>query len=179
MSTTFAQMKFQPSLALRSVERIKRIKIQPHTTRIPFTLSITGGVIVVLLSLTIPSSPLFSLGRLIGSALPAKMQTVEVGLIPADMIDMAERTILSNERMDNDFGQKPHQQINQINDSIREKEGQKTGRKKVIIGAKPVPGDSTFIGTLHPMLKAAGGDWSIPRLSGTFGHAFSFQYENR
>ncbi len=46
--------------------------------------------------------------------------------------------------------------------------------KKVLKGVKPVEGDSTFIGTLHPMLKAAGEEWSIPRLTGTFGHAFSF-----
>ena len=46
--------------------------------------------------------------------------------------------------------------------------------KKVLDGVKPARGDSTFIGTLHPMLKAAGADWSIPRLTGTFGHAFSF-----
>ena len=46
--------------------------------------------------------------------------------------------------------------------------------KMVLDGVKPMRGDSTFIGTLHPMLKAAGADWSIPRLTGTFGHAFSF-----
>ena len=46
--------------------------------------------------------------------------------------------------------------------------------KKVLDGVKPVRGDSTFIGTLHPVLKAAGADWSMPRLTGTFGHAFSF-----
>ena len=53
------------------------------------------------------------------------------------------------------------------------KEKKMVGRK-VLEGIKPVQGDSTFIGTFHPMLKAAGADWSIPRLSGTFGHAFSF-----
>ena len=46
--------------------------------------------------------------------------------------------------------------------------------KKVLDGVKPARGDSTFIGALHPTLKAAGADWSIPRLTGTFGHAFSF-----
>ena len=46
--------------------------------------------------------------------------------------------------------------------------------KKVLKGVEPVEGDSTFIGTLHPMLKSVGEDWSIPRLTGTFGHAFSF-----
>ncbi|RKU15738.1 hypothetical protein C6503_13550 [Candidatus Poribacteria bacterium] len=47
-------------------------------------------------------------------------------------------------------------------------------KKKGLDGVKPVRGDSTFIGTLHPTLKAAEADWSIPRLTGTFGHAFSF-----
>ncbi|MDE0316778.1 MAG: hypothetical protein OXM61_17970 [Candidatus Poribacteria bacterium] len=51
---------------------------------------------------------------------------------------------------------------------------EKVFQKKALEGVKPVEGDSTFIGTLHPMLKAAGEDWSIPRLTGTFGHAFSF-----
>ncbi|RKU15300.1 hypothetical protein C6501_07030 [Candidatus Poribacteria bacterium] len=51
---------------------------------------------------------------------------------------------------------------------------EKVFQKKVLKGVEPVEGDSTFIGTLHPMLKAAGGDWSISRLTGTFGHAFSF-----
>ena len=174
MSTIFDEKKWQPSLAFRIVEQIKRIRIQPRTTRRSSALSITGGVIVVLLSLTIPSSFLLSLSGLIGATLSAKMQTAEVDLIPVDMMDMPERTILSNEKKDNDFGQKPHQQINQINGSIREKEEKKLSGKKILEGVKPAPGDSTFIGTLHPTLKAAGEDWSIPSLSGTFGHAFSF-----
>ena len=73
-----------------------------------------------------------------------------------------------------DFGQKPNQYFNQHNVSVTEKQAKKMVRKKVLEGVKPVKGDSTFIGTLHPMLKAAGGEWSIPRLTGTFGHAFSF-----
>ena len=55
-----------------------------------------------------------------------------------------------------------------------EKEETKTDTKKILEGVKPARGDSTFIGTLQATLKAAGGDWSIPRLSGIFGHAFSF-----
>ena len=166
MSTTFAQMKFQPSLALRRVERIKRIKIQPRTTRIPFTLSITGGLIVALLNLTVPFNLLFPLGELIGSVLPAKTQAAKIGLIPVDVMEITKLPLLSSEKGDRDFGQKSHRQINQLNGSL--------GGKKVLEEVKPVQGDSTFIGTLQPMLKAAGGDWSIPRLSGTFGHAFSF-----
>ena len=53
-------------------------------------------------------------------------------------------------------------------------DAKKMAEKNVLNGVKPVQGDSTFIGTLHPMLKAAGEEWSTPRLTGTFGHAFSF-----
>ena len=115
----------QPSWIFRIVERIKHIKVQPRTTRIPFGLSGSAGRIVVLLTLIFLCSSLFSLSRLIGSAFAAEKRTPERG-------------------------------------------------KKVLEEIKPVRGDSTFIGTLHPTLKAVGADWSIPRLTGTFGHAFSF-----
>ena len=72
------------------------------------------------------------------------------------------------------FGQKPYQQVSQFGGSLGEKEEKKTGAKKILGEIKPARGDSNFIGTLQPTLTAAGGDWSIPRLSGTFGHAFSF-----
>ena len=174
MSTTFDKIKLQPSFTFRIVERIKQIKIQPRATGIPLGLSVAGGLIVALLSLTVSFSPLFPLGRLVGSALPAKTHAAEIGLIPVDVMEITELTIFSSEKGDRDFGQKPRQQINQINGSIREKEEKKLSGKKILEGIKPTPGDSTFIGTLHPTLKAAGEDWSIPRLSGTFGHAFSF-----
>ena len=54
------------------------------------------------------------------------------------------------------------------------KEEMITMMKKVLEQIQPTPGGSTFIGTLYPVLQAAGGDWSITRLQGTFGHAFSF-----
>ena len=174
MSTTFDKIKLQPSFTFRIVERIKQIKIQPRATGIPFGLSVAGGLIVALLSLTVSFSSLFPLGRLVGSALPAKTHAAEIGLIPVDVMEITKLTIFSSEKGGRDFGQKPHQQINQINGSIREKEEKKLGGKKILEGVKPTQGDSTFVGTLHPTLKAAGGDWSIPRLSGTFGHAFSF-----
>ena len=174
MSTTFDKIKLQPSFTFRIVEQIKQIKIQPRATGIPLGLSVAGGLIVALLSLTVPFSSLFALDRLVGSALPAKTHAAEIGLIPVDVMEITELTIFSSEKGDGDFGQKPYQQINQINGSIREKEEEKLGGKKILEGVKPTPGDSTFIGTLQPTLKAAGEDWSIPRLSGTFGHAFSF-----
>ena len=174
VSTTSDKIKLQPSLTFRIVERIKQVKIEPPTTGTPSGFSAAGGFIVALLSLTVPFSSLFALDRLVGSALPAKTHAAEIGLIPVDVMEITELTIFSSEKRDRDFGQKPRQQINQINGSIREKEGKKLSEKKILEGVEPTPGDSTFIGTLHPTLKAAGEDWSIPRLSGTFGHAFSF-----
>lgn len=41
-------------------------------------------------------------------------------------------------------------------------------------GIRPRQGDSTVIGTLHPMLQAAGSPLSVARLAATLGHAFTF-----
>ena len=95
----------------------ERYNIHSHPTEMNFGLSVSSGLILVLLILTVLFSPLF----LFGSAHSAKSQV-----------------------------------------------------SKVLKNVKPAQGDSTFIGTLHTTLKAAGADWSIPRLTGTFGHAFSF-----
>ena len=102
-----------------------------------------------------------------------KGQVSEVDLIQGNVMEIRELTILSGEKADTDFGQKLDQQFNQRNGSPRQTKEKMVG-KKVLNGVKPAQGDSTFIGTLHPMLKAAGSDWSIPGLTGTFGHAFSF-----
>ena len=174
MRTTLDEIELRPGFTFRIVERIKQIKIQPRATGIPLGLSVAGGLMVALLSLTVSFSPLFPLSRLARSALPAKTHAAEIGLIPVDVMEITELTIFAGEKKDRDFGQKPHQQINQLTDSFRKKKEKKVGEKKVLDGVKPARGDSTFIGTLHPTLKAAGEDWSIPRLTGTFGHAFSF-----
>lgn len=46
--------------------------------------------------------------------------------------------------------------------------------KKVLEGVQAIRGESALIGSLYPMLKAAGAEWSVARLAGTFGHAFNF-----
>ena len=112
----------------------KCYNIQFDTMEINFVLLISGGLILVLLSLTVSSG----------------------------------------EKAAANFRQSPYQRFNQHNISVTEKQPKKMVEKNVLEGVKPVKGDSTFIGTLHPALKAAGEDWSIPRLTGTFGHAFSF-----
>ena len=109
MTTTFDEMKLQPGFTFRIVELIKGAKIQPipRSTGIPLGLSITAGLLALLLSLTIPLSPLYPIGELIGSALPSKTQVAEGGVIPMDTIEVTEITILSSEHGEGDFGQKP------------------------------------------------------------------------
>ena len=109
MSTTFDQQKLQPAFTLRLVEMIKRTKIQPgpRTPAIPVGLSVTGVLMAAFLSLTVPFSPLYPIGTLIGSALPAETQVAEVGVIPVDTVEITEITILSSEKGDADFGQRP------------------------------------------------------------------------
>ena len=109
MTATFEGHRLQPSFTFRIVEMMKETKIQPapHSPALPLGLSITGILIVALLSFTVPFSPLFPMGQWIGSALPSKMQVPEIGVIPVDTIEITEITILSSEKGDGDFGQKP------------------------------------------------------------------------
>lgn len=46
--------------------------------------------------------------------------------------------------------------------------------RKVLTRVEAASHDSTVVGAMHGMLNAAGEKWSIARVSGTFGHAFSF-----
>ena len=99
MSTTFDEMKLQPSFTFRVVEAIKRTKIQapPSKATLPFGVSVATGLIALVLSMTIPLSPLYPIGTLIGSALPSQTQVPEVGVIPVDVVNITEITIFSSE----------------------------------------------------------------------------------
>ncbi|MBI1923681.1 hypothetical protein HYR99_05470 [Candidatus Poribacteria bacterium] len=59
------------------------------------------------MSFTSPYSPLYPIGELIGSALPAKTQVAEKGEIPVEKVDITKITILSSESRKKDLGQKP------------------------------------------------------------------------
>ncbi|MCH8290630.1 sigma-70 family RNA polymerase sigma factor [Candidatus Poribacteria bacterium] len=109
MSITFEEMRLQPSFTFRLVEAIKQTKIQapPSKMTLPLSVSATAGLIVLLLSLSIPYSPLYPIGQLIGSALPSQTQVPEAGVIPVDTIEITEITILTSEKGDGHFGQKP------------------------------------------------------------------------
>ncbi len=70
--TTFAERKLQPGFTARIIELIKGTQIQtaPHKTALPLGLSVAGGVILLLLSLSIPQSPLYPVGEWLGGPLP-------------------------------------------------------------------------------------------------------------
>ena len=109
MTTTFAGQRLQPAFTFRVVEMIKGTKIQiaPTKTSLPWGISITGVLIVAFLSLTIPHSPIYPIGELIGSALPSETKVADVGVIPVDTVKVTEITILTSEKGDGDFGQAP------------------------------------------------------------------------
>ena len=66
--TTLTERKLQPGFTAHVVELISNVKIQtaPHKTALPLGLSAAGGVILLLLSLSFPHSPLFPLGEWLG-----------------------------------------------------------------------------------------------------------------
>ena len=106
--TAFAERKLQSGFTARVVELIRDSKIQtaPHKTALPLGLSAVGGVILLLLSLNLPHSPLYPLGEWLGGSLPLNTQVVEDGALPVD-VEATRVAILGAEGEDGDFGQKP------------------------------------------------------------------------
>ena len=84
--TAFAERKPQPGFTARIIELIKGTQNQaaPHKTALPLGLSAAGGVIILLLSLSLPQSPLYPLGEWLGGPLPLKTQVFEDGEIAVD-----------------------------------------------------------------------------------------------
>ena len=106
--TTLAERRLQPGFTAHVVELISNSKIQtaPHKTALPLGLSAAGGVILLLLSLSLPHSPLYPLGEWLGGSLPLKTQVVEDGELPVDA-EATRVAILGAEREDGNFGQRP------------------------------------------------------------------------
>ncbi len=156
MSTTFEQYRLQPSFTFRIMEMIKETKIQsaPHKTTLPWGISIAAGLVAIFISFTVPFSPLFPIGTLIGSALPTQTQVAEFGEIPVDTIEITEITVLSTEKGDRDFGQKPRPNPMSAFAPARQ-EGKWRGRarmrtKRWMLAATVVNGKIYAIGGLGP-----------------------------
>ena len=106
--TAFAERKLQPGFTAQIIELIKGTQIQtaPHKTALPLGLSAAGGVIILLLSLSIPQSPLYPVGEWLAGPLPLKTQVFENGEIAVDP-HAAQVAILGGEQGVGNFGQKP------------------------------------------------------------------------
>ena len=100
--TAFADRKLQPGFTVRILELIKGTQIQsaPHKTALPFGLSAAGAVIVLLLRLVIPQSPLYPVGEWLGGPLPLNTRVFENGELAVDA-QATEVAILSGEQRAN------------------------------------------------------------------------------
>ena len=108
MPNAFADRKLQQGFTSRVVELIQDTKIQtpPHKTPLPWGLAAAGGVIILLLSLSLLHNSLYPLGEWMGSPLPLKTQVVENGALPVDA-EVTQVALLADTQDDGDFGQKP------------------------------------------------------------------------
>ena len=145
MPNAFADRKLQPGFTPRVVELLKDTKIQtpPHKTTLPLGLSAVGGVIILLLSLSLPKNPLYPLGEWIGSPLPLKMQVVENGEMAVDA-EVTQVTLLADTQADGDFGQKPKP----LQTPAAIGEGEETDERKQRSRAYTSPMISSFPGML-------------------------------
>ena len=108
LPTAFADTKLQPGFTPHILELIKDAQIQtaPHKSALPLGLSVAGGVIILILSFSVPRSPLRPVGEWLRGPLLARTQVIEGGEIPVDD-EATQVAVLANERGDDTFGHKP------------------------------------------------------------------------
>ena len=108
LPTAFADTKLQPGFTPQVLELIKDAQIQtaPHKSALPLGLSVAGGVIILILSFSVPRSPLRPLGEWLRGPLLSNTRAPEGGEIPVDD-EATQVAVLANERGDDTFGHKP------------------------------------------------------------------------
>ena len=138
MPNAFADRKLQPGFTSRVVELIKDTKIQapPHKTALPLGLSAVGGLIILLLSLSIPHNPLYPIGEWIGAPLPSRTQVVESGALPVDA-EVTQVALLAAAQDDGDFGQKPKP----LQTPAAVAEGEESDEKEIAVTSLQFPYD--------------------------------------
>ena len=131
--TAFAERKLQPGFTARIIELIKGTQIQtaPHKTALPLGLSAAGGVIILLLSLSFPQSPLYPVGEWLGGPLPLKTRIFENGEIAVDA-EATEVAILGSQQVDGGFGQKPERRELPTNEGQLDESQKKDMLPKVV-----------------------------------------------
>ncbi len=108
LPTAFADTKLQPGFTPQILELIKDAQIQtaPHKSALPLGLSVAGGVIILILSFSVPRSPLRPVGEWLRGPLLSKTRAPEGGEIPVDD-EATQVAVLANERGDDTSGHKP------------------------------------------------------------------------
>ena len=108
LPTAFADTKLQPGFTPQILELIKDAQIQtaPHKSALPLGLSVAGGVIILILSFSVPRSPLRPLGEWLRGPLLSKTRAPESGEIPVDD-EATQVAVLANDHGDDTFGHKP------------------------------------------------------------------------
>ena len=131
--TAFAERKLHPGFTARITELIKGTQIQsaPHKTALPLGLSTAGGVTILLLSLSIPQSPLYPVGEWLGGPLPLKTQVFENGELAVDA-EATQVAILGGEQVDGSFGQKPERRELPTNEGQLEESQEKDMLPKLV-----------------------------------------------
>ena len=131
--TAFAERKLQPGFTAHVIELIKGTQIQtaPHKTALPLGLSAASGVIILLLSLSLPQSPLYPVGEWLVGPLPLKAQVLENGEIAVDA-EATEVAIFGGEQEDGIFRQEPKRRALPTNEGQLE-ESQKKDMSPTIV----------------------------------------------
>ncbi|MDE0187157.1 MAG: sigma-70 family RNA polymerase sigma factor [Candidatus Poribacteria bacterium] len=108
MPTALADRKLSPGFTARVVELIRDAKIQtaPHKTGLPVGLSAAGGLILLVLSFSLPQNPIHPLRNWLGGPLPSKSQVTEDGKLPIDA-EVTRVAILAADGTDGGFAPKP------------------------------------------------------------------------
>ena len=108
MPTALTDRKLSPGFTVRVLELIRDAKIQtaPHKTGLPVGLSAACGLILLVLSLSLPQNPLHPLRDWLGGPLPSKSQVTEDGKLPIDA-EVTRVAILGAEGADGSFAGKP------------------------------------------------------------------------
>jgi len=100
MSATYEQHELPANLTFRIVETVKWIKIQPMPRMIglPWGLSFATGLILTVLSLNPNLSFLEPVSAPMSSRLPGETRVMEIGELPADLLMVSEKSIISSSR---------------------------------------------------------------------------------
>ena len=102
MSTTLEEQRLRITFTFRIMETVKRVEIRPipHTTGIPWGLSLATGIILAILGLNPHMSIFDPMDIPTGPPLSAKTKMLEVGEIPVAMLDVSQVLALAGDQED-------------------------------------------------------------------------------